>query len=106
MLWNNPIIDERISTFKTDELQLLLEATYQDLKDSTSIRVMWNIKISCGFSDEEDLKTTCEILNICRRRGIFWNLKLNYGFFGNCPIIASKRTEKALNVSNQTKQST
>jgi hypothetical protein len=37
MLWNNPIIDEKISTFKTDELQLLLEATYEDLKDSNSM---------------------------------------------------------------------
>jgi hypothetical protein len=41
-----------------------LEETYEDLKDSNSMQVRWNIKISWRFCDEEDLKTTCEILNI------------------------------------------
>jgi hypothetical protein len=120
MLWNNPIIDEKISSCKTDELQLLHQSIY-DVPGKSSW-IIRNIRRFEGFKfnassveyqnklgllrdvDEDDLKTTCEILNIKSEGEKFSEISKKIMDF----LVAvqkerpttSERTEKAVFVSH------
>jgi hypothetical protein len=120
MLWNNPIIDEKISSCKTDELQLLHQLIYDVPGKSSWIRR--NIRRFEGFkfnassveyqnklgllrdADEEDLTTTCKILNINAEGEEFSEISRKIMDFlvtvQKERPTTSKRTEKALSVSH------
>jgi hypothetical protein len=120
MLWNNPIIDEKIPSCKTNKLQLIHQLIYDVPGKSSWIRR--NIQRFEGFkfnansveyenklgllrdADEEDLKTTCEILSINAEGEEFSEISKKIMDF--LVIVqkerptTSKRTERALSVSH------